>query len=414
MKIMIAAVVAATSLAQTPARADTICEWMEFAGAVHTASRTPPDAPRTPDHQRALTHVSLAMFEAVNAIDRKFESYLKLPAGDRTASQDAAAATAAYAVLSSHYPGQKTTLDENYGMAMEAVADVKAREAGRAIGWMAAKAALAAGGIDPAVKQSPYRPRATPGVWTAAQLPVFEPWSTAFRPWFLGRVDAVRPPPPPRLESERWAHDLDEVRRLGGRDSKERTPQQTLMARYRITPDMMPTMRLVADAKGRSLVENARLFALGEMIGDDSLLAISDAKLHYNFWRPITAIRNADEDGNPQTEPDPGWAPLIQTPNHPEYPCGHCVFARATATLLQAEVGDAPPGGVRVTSRSIPNSLVQVLPTFDAWARDVSYSRTLGGVHYRFSNEAGEEIGRRVATLALARFMRPLSRSARR
>lgn len=223
----------------------------------------------------------------------------------------------------------------------------------------------------------------------------------------------MRPGAPPALTSERWARDLDEVRRLGGRESAERTPHQTLMARYRITPDMMPSLRLIADAKGRSLVENARLFALAEMIGDDSMMATAEAKLHYNFWRPITAIRNAEDDGNPRTMPDPGWTPLIQTPNHPEYPCGHCTFAGALSTLLKAEAGNAPPGGVRVTSFSVPNSLVQVLPTFDDWMREVSLSRILGGVHYRFSNEAGEEIGRRVATLALSKFMRPLPATAR-
>lgn len=403
---------AAASLATAaPAGADTICEWFGYAAAVQNGRQpAPPGTARSPDHARALAQVALAMFEAANAIDRRYESYLKLPAGGARASQEAAAATAAYRVLLHHNPDRKVALDENHGIAMAAVADAKAREAGRLIGEAAAAAALATAQVDPKVRQVPYRPRTQPGVWIGATLPVFEPWAVAIKPWFLASYDQVRPAPPPALRSARWARDYDEVKRLGGRESKDRTAHQTLMARYRITPDMMPTMRLVADAKGRSLVENARLFALAEMVSDDAGTATAAAKLHYNFWRPVTAIRNGEDDGNPATAPDDGWAPLIATPNHPEYPCGHCTYAAATASVLKAEVGNAPPGGVRVMSISIPDSVVQVLPTFDDWVREVSFSRTLGGVHYRFSNEAGEEIGRKVAAIALAGYMRPLGR----
>jgi PAP2 superfamily len=398
----------AASLTATPAKADTICEWAAFSDAIASAAAPPPTAPRTPDHERAATQVALAMFEALDAIDHRYQSYLNLPLGDRHASQDVAAATAAYQVLLAHYPAQRQALDDNYAIALAAEPDAARRAAGKAIGEAAARAALASGAIDPAVVQTPYRPRTAPGVWTATTLPVFQPYSTAFKPWILPRVEAVRPPPPPTLDSARWARDFDEVKRLGGRTSTARSADETLMARYRITPDMMPELRLIADARGRSLVANARLFALEAMITDDAGMAIAEAKMHYNFWRPITAIRNAADDGNAATEVDASWEPLITTPLHPEYPCGHCGFAGAVATLLKAEVGNVPPGGVRVASRSIPTSAVQVLPSFDEWVRQVSFSRTLGGVHYRFSNEAGEALGRKVATLALNKVMLPL------
>jgi hypothetical protein len=389
---------------------------MEFSQNIISAAAPPPSAPRVPDHERAGTQVALAMFEALNAIDRRYESYLKLPAGDGRASQDIAAATAAYHVLLAHFPSQKTALDENYAIALGAAGAGANSDAGKAIGEAAARAALASGGIDPAIVQTQYLPRTQPGVWVPTALPVFEPYSTAFKPWILPRADSVRPGPPPAMTSDRWVRDYDEVKRLGGRGSKERTPHETLMARYRITPNMMPTLRLIADAKGRSLVANARLFALSAMVADDTYMALGEAKLHYNFWRPITAIRNGEADGNPATAPDAAWVPLINTPNHPEYPCGHCGLAAGEATVLKGEVGTAPPGGVRVASRSIPTSNVQVLPSFDEWVRQVSYSRTLGGVHYRFSNEAGEEIGNKVGAMALANVMRPLpeARKARR
>ncbi len=399
------------ALAPVAALADTICEWMGYAESVaNSAAPTPSGAAQSPDHEHVSTQVALAMFEATNAIDRRYETYLGMAQGDAKASQDAAAVTAAYQVLLGHFPAQKAGLDDSYRIAMNAVSDASAREAGRLIGEAAAKLALAAGGIDPAIKQVQYRPRTSPGTYIATALPVIQPYSTAFKPWVIPSVEAMRPPPPPALTSERWAKDFNEVKTLGARGSTTRTEHQSLMARYRITPDMMPTYRLVADASGRSLVQNARMFALVGMAGDDAYMTTLAAKMHYNFWRPITAIRNAQDDGNPATDVDPAWAPLINTPNHPEYPCGHCTFAGTVAEIMNSETGAAPPGGVRVSSRSIPGAAVQVLPSWDDWVREVSFSRTLGGVHYRFSNEAGEQVGRRVAKMTLAKVMRPLAR----
>jgi hypothetical protein len=404
-------VASALALTTAPASADVVCEWMDYAQNVTGAAPTPADAPRTGEHDRAQTQAALAMFEALNAIDRRFETYVGMPAAaEPGASQEAAAATAAYRVLLAHFPAQKSSLDESWNVAMMGIADASAREKGKAIGEAAAKLALAAGGFADGVKPVPYRPRTAAGVWTATQLPVIQPYAATFRPWILPNWDSVRPPPPPALDSPRWAKDFDEIKRLGGRNSTERTPEQTLMARYRITPNMMPSLRLIADAPKRPLVDNARMFALVAMVSDDTSIATGEAKLYYNFWRPITAVRNAEEDGNPATTPDPAWEPLIATPNHPEYPCAHCSGSAAIATVLKAEVGAAPPGGVRVASRSIPSTVVQVLPSFDDWVREVSASRTYGGVHYRFSNEAGEALGRNVAEMALAKVMRPLPR----
>jgi hypothetical protein len=395
-------------MSAAPASADTVCEWIDYAQTIAGAAAPAPDAPRTGEHDRAQTQAALAMFEALNAIDRRYESYVGMAAGDPAASQNAAAATAVYKVLLSHFPSQKTPLEESYNMTMIGIADAPAREKGKAIGEEAAKLALAAGGFAPDAKPVPYRPRTAAGVWTATALPVIQPYTFTFKPWILPSWDAVRPAPPPALSSERWAKDFDEIKRLGGKSSSERTPQQTLMARYRITPNMTPSLRLIADAPNRRPVDNARMFALLAMVNDDAGTATAEAKMHYNFWRPITAVRNAEDDGNPATAPDPGWEPLLGTPNHPEYPCAHCTYAASTAEVLKSVVGDAPQGGVRVASRSIPNSVVQVIPTLDEWVKDVSASRMYGGVHYRFSNEAGEEIGRKVAALALTKVMRPL------
>lgn len=405
---------AGSALIITPASADTVCEWVEFAHTIQTAAAPPPAAPRTPDHDQSTTQVTLAMFEALNAIDRRYESYLGMAPTDPKASQDAAAATAAYEVLVAHYPSQKSALDDSYAITLATVTDSRARDSGIAIGKAAAALALKAGGVDPSVPKVPYLPRTQAGVWVPTALPVFDPYMITFKPWILERADSVRPGPPPSLDSETWVRDYNEVKRLGTKASTARTPQETLMARYRITPNMMPSYRLAADAPGRTAVQNARMFAMIEMIDDDTTLAIIDAKLHYNFWRPITSIRNGELDNNPETAADPGWEPLITTPNHPEYPCGHCIFAAAEAEFMKAEVGNMPAWGVRVSSRSIPNAAVQALPSWDEWVRQVSYSRTLGGVHYRFSNEAAEKMGREIARQAMAKVMRPLPAGKRR
>ena len=148
---------AAASLAATPARADTVTDWWETAHRYWLAGQGAP-GPRSPDAERAATRATLAMFEAVNAIDRRYQSYLGFPAADRTASQDAAAATAAYKVLLKHYPANKAALDESYALSMAQIAEAPAREAGIAIGEKAAEAAMNANGIDPAIVQMPYRP----------------------------------------------------------------------------------------------------------------------------------------------------------------------------------------------------------------------------------------------------------------
>ncbi|MEA3012872.1 MAG: hypothetical protein QOD42_1417 [Sphingomonadales bacterium] len=407
-KALMGTAAAAALIFAQPAAADPVTDWWDFANRITATAQGPSGLAATPDQQRAVSRTALAMFEALNAIDRRYQSYLGFPAGDPTASQDAAAATAAYQVLLHHFPAQRAALEESYTIAMAAIPEGPHREAGRLIGGAAATAAIAAGGIDPAIVQIPYRPRTTPGEWIGASLPVIDPFMSAFRPWAIPSAEALRAPPPPALTSPVWARDYEEVRRLGGRASTERTPFQTLVARYRQAFDITPSMRAAADAPGRTPVRNARMFAIYQMAFDDAALAMAESKMYYNYWRPITAIRNGAADGNDATQPDPAWAPLLATPNFPEYPCGHCTIAATIAEVMTAEVGPRPAGGVRVGSQAIPLSAMQVLPSWDEWAQQVSDSRIYGGVHYRFSNEAGEQIGRRAARMVLDRVMQPL------
>ena len=403
--LMFLAATASLTFAQ-PAAADTVIDWFDFASRVSNAAQG--GGMPSPDQFRAVSRAALAMFEAVNAIDRRYQSFLDLPAGDSSASVDAAAATAAFKILHQHFPAQRTAIEESYTLAMQGLGDGPAVAAGRTIGEQAAAAAMLAGGPDPAIPAEPYRPRATPGEWIATGLPQIEPWMLTIRPWIIGSADALRSPPPPALGSPVWARDYEEVRRLGSRTSTERTPYQTLVARYRQAFDMTPTLRTVAETPGRTPVQNARMLARYQLAFDDAALAMVADKFHYNYWRPITAIRNGAADGNDATPADAGWVPLLTTPNFPEYPCGHCTVAAAIAEMMSDETGPRPRGGVRVSSQVLPLSAVQVLPSWDVWAQEVSDSRIYGGVHYRFSNEAGEQIGRRAARIVIERVMLPL------
>ena len=391
-----------------PAAADTVSDWVEFANRVNSPLAPPPESRARPDSGRATTRVALAMFEALNAIDRRYESYVGMAQGDKTASPDAAAITAAYRVLSDHFPSAKADLNDAYAIAMQAIPNDANREAGRLIGEQAAKAALAVGGIDPNIVQIPYKPKTTPGVWTATDLPSTRPNSVAFYPWAIPNADSFRSPPPPAMTSERWAKDYDEVKRLGGKRSAERTPHQSLMAEYRIMPDISPSLRRTADSAGRTLVQNARMYARVYMAIDDSTMAMSAAKLYYDSWRPITAIRNGAADGNDATVPDPAWESFLPTPNFPEHPCGHCAYAGSVAVVMIAEDGLKPSGGVRVTSRASPKAVVQILPNWDEWVQQVSDSRIYAGAHFRFANEAGEAVGHATGKSVLDKVMRPL------
>lgn len=411
-KMSLTAAAIALSVA-APASADTATDWWELASRYNFAQQIS-SMPSPPETQRASARAALATFEAVNAIDRRYESYLGFPAASPSASQDAAGATAAFKVLLQHYPQNKSHLEDSYALAMAQVADGPAKQAGTAIGEQAAQAVMARGGVDPAIPQVPYRPRTRPGEWIGASLPSTEPYWTAFKPWVASGADALAAPPPPPLGSATWARDYDEVRRLGGRNSKARTEVQTLLAKYRQGFDLSPTVRQIADRPGRRQVDNARLLALYQMAMDDAVQAMIVAKLKYNYWRPITAIRNGDQDGNDATQRDAGWLPLLPTPNFPEYPCGHCTAVAVQAEVLKLAGGLPASSPVRIAAGGNHNMVVQTVKSWDEAVRQVSDARMFGGVHYRFSNDAGEEIGRKAARLAVQSVLKPLPEAARR
>ncbi|GMN01508.1 vanadium-dependent haloperoxidase [Erythrobacter sp. MTPC3] len=397
MRNILAATVLSFAALSAPAKADIVIDWADFAQTLDTDDQTP----WSPENHHTDIQLAITMFEAANAIDRRYESMLGLEQVADEASLNAAVMTAARDVLLAKFAKRKQDIEYSYELALSMIPDGNARRIGIAVGEKAASAALAMPARRGDAASVPYRPKSTPGVWVPVQLPVYPDDYEVVKTWSIDDYREMLPPPPPALDSEEWARALNEVKLIGGKDSETRTSIQSRIARYRITPVIIPMLRSIADRTGRSTVQNARMLALVEIAGTDTNVVTGLAKLKYNFWRPITAIRNADEDGNPDTEIDPTWESLIFTPNHPEYPCAHCSYTAAVAEVLKAEVGNAPEGGVQVGSRSLEFATTQVLPTLDQWVEEVSLSRIYGGVHYRFSNEAGEELGRKVAARAL-------------
>lgn len=397
---------AALSLASvgTPASADVVSDWAELQTTADDAE-SDPMAPYDASKMAAYGRMTLAMFEAANAADPRYRSYLGLERAPAGTSVDAAVATAAHSVLVELYPGQKKMLDDALTLAMSAVADGKAKTDAIALGKRAGKAAMAKGGWDNTAKLSYYRPTGPSGRWAPSNVP-FPPEMSGGRPWFLTSIDQFRIAEPPALTSDAWAASFNEVKRMGARDSKVRTPAESLKARFWAFYELDPVLRQIASQPGRTVVRNARMYALWAMASDDMDLVMAEGKLHHMFWRPINAIRTADTDGNDATDMDPAWVPLLSTPNQPEYPCGHCMFANLTATILSAE-GPPPPGGFAFTTERMPGVRITV-PDMATYARDVSYSRILAGVHFRMTNDISDDLGRRIAQHAMERFAPPL------
>ena len=387
------------------AHAEPVSDWADLQAAVAEAAH-PSDGVYDVTNWQGYSKTMLAIFEAANAVDRHYQSYLGVPKAPRDADINAAVATAAHDTLIGLYPAQASMIDDATVSALAAVPQGDGRRDGIAAGHAAAVAALAAGGRDPAVKPKRYWPTGAPGVWSSTAETVISPLMATFRPWFLTSHDQFRPGPPLPLTDASWAKDLDEVRRIGEKTSAERSPLETFRARFWANYDEAPAMRAIAEQPGRSLVRNARFYALVAMARDDNFLVVADGKLHYSFWRPVAAIRAAATNGAQDGATALEWEPLLPTPMHPEYPCGHCERAAMMAALFESE-GAAPPGGLRFINGKMPGLSVTV-PDAEEYAREVSFSRICAGVHFRSTAEVSEATGRKVAAYVLSKFAPPL------
>jgi len=387
----------------TVVRADVVTDWNQKAGDIVVAAKLTPAAAT-----RVLTIVQTAVYEATNGITRRYPSGGgKVTAGSR-ASVDAAVAAANRAALSKLLPSQQAAIDSAYQSAIAGIPDGPAKTEGIAAGEKAGESLVAMCADDGADKGESYRPITAPGVYVATAIPVASQWPGR-RPWLMTSATQFRPGPPPKLTSELWARDYNEIKAVGSKNSSTRTPEQTAIARFweATQPTIYQTVvRSVAVVPGRDVTQNARLFMAVSQALDDAYIAIFDAKYQYNFWRPVTAIRNGDIDGNDATERDASWTPFIDTPMHPEYPCAHCILSGAAATVLKAEFASGPFPKL-TTSSPTANGAERSWTNVEDFMQEVANARIYDGVHYRNSTEVGTAMGKKIGALAAAKYLTP-------
>lgn len=375
-----------------PARADVVTDANERAVAIASTVTATPIAVRT------MAIVQVSVHDVVQAIEgrhRPVVADFRVPA---RASVAAAVASATRTVLLALVPAKRTDIEADYQAMLAHVPAGAGREEGIAAGERSAAAVLAARAGDGADATPAYRPRTTPGVYVPTALPLLPQWGRR-KPWLMATGEQFRPAPP-SVDSDTWQRDLVEIAAVGGKNSARRTPAQTEVARFWETTSpsvYWPVVRCIAKAGAGSEAENARLLAEAAMAMDDALIAVFDAKYAYEFWRPVTAVRNAAGSAG-----DPGWEPLIATPMHPEYPCAHCIVSAAVGAVLESRIGGGASPTLRSTSPTGDGEHTWASPA--EFVREVSEARICAGVHYRNSTEVAQVMGRRIGELAARRF----------
>lgn len=380
------------------AHADVITDW-------HAVARDYLTGP----WMRGRTMMHVAQFDAVNATVGGYTPYA-LTVAAPGASPEAAAARAAYTVLTNITRTDLGRLNRALTNSLAAIPEGAAKAAGLELGRLAGETII---GLR--VADNPELPITPPGSSVAGKWrptpPKFEPGTGAQLryqlPWTMRSQAQFRPPPPPALNSSEYAAELEEVRLLGATNSVTRTPDQSHAADWH-DGDEQAYLITALPQRDLSLLERARLFALFYMAWSDATLAFLEAQYAYSFWRPITAIRNAANDGNDLTHPQTTWTPLWETPNHPEYPSGTCARTAAMIDVVIHFFGD----NYSFTGVSRHTSVPRTFARPSAALEDAVTARIAAGGHFRTSCVRGLELGRQVAQNALRNFLRPVPRLA--
>jgi hypothetical protein len=386
--------------ASTP---DTYVNYWDGVGsqAFTAAALTPPEG------FVIFAYVGIAEYDSVMAIRGGYQPFavdVEAPAG---ASAEAAVVAAAHAILVHYLPEQKLTiLDPAYDQSLGTIRDGQAKDDGVATGEDVAGDLIrlrADDGFRDPVTYTPPNPP-IPGVWIpTAPTPPLGTYMPYMRPFSLRSPDQFRPGGPPPLSSRRWAGDYNEVQEIGSRTSTTRTPEQTVAARFWGEPPIQQAhgayRKFVLDHQ-LDVVDASRFMAMVTVVSADAIIACFDAKYHYAFWRPITAIRAGDTDGNDATAADPNWLPLLPaTPNHPEYPSAHSCATPASAGVIARFLG------TQHIDFTVPSLTGLGDRRFDR-VKDLEYevtnARIWGGIHYRTSVDAGVKIGMKTEHQVLA------------
>ena len=395
-----AAADAPTSSSRVEFHDDAVLTWNQAALEAIKEERTPP-----PVAARNLAVLHAAVYDAVNAVDRTHTVYHVEAAAPAGASMEAAASAAAHRVLTRLYPKQTKRFDDLLAAALNGIPDGPALSAGLDLGESIADKMLEWRQDDGAERKAPVVSESAPGLWEPTP-PDFKPpllphWSDV-APFVVTRSANLHlPPEPPELTSRQYTTDFNEVKTLGKADSEKRTPEQTLVAWFwedgpgSVTPPghWNRIAQGVARSKGTTLVENARLFAVLNFALADAGIYCWECKFKHRLWRPVSAIRAAADDGNPDTAADPDWHPLLPTPPFPSYVSGHSTFSGAAAAVLADFFGDDVK--VTATSEAFPG-MTRTFRSFSALASECGRSRIYGGIHYECDNKEGLALGKQI------------------
>ena len=390
------------------ARADIVLEWN--VRMFETVSGQNPFATA-----RFAAITQLAVFEAVNAITKTYEPYLGTVVAADGASPEAAAAAAAHAVLRSYFPMRGAALDAALAASLAPIPDGPAKDDGIAAGVAAATAMIALRANDGALATASYVPSSSePGQWQTTPSCLSTGGTNVHwrnvRPFGVPASSTFRLGPPPAMAGGLYARDFTEVARVGDILSAFRSQDREDIARFYAAFSPVSwvnsVVRQIATAVPQSLAANARSLALVNMALSDAAVTTFDTKYHYVLWRPETAIRNADHDGNANTDLDAGFAPLINAPCFPSYPSAHGTLSAAGAEVLERLYG---PSGHDISFgiASMPHVTLRYT-TIKRIVEDISDARVYGGIHFRFDQDAGERQGSQIGKYVIKHHLRPV------
>jgi hypothetical protein len=388
-------------------KADKVTDWNAIAAQAALTAGTA-GAAGTVD----MAYMHIAIYDSVNAIEGGYTVFAVSPSNvPPGASTEAATVEAAYRTLRYLYPAQAAYLDAQYAASLATIRDGQAKLDGIAVGDEVAALFLTSRVGDGRGANVPYTPGTGPGAWIpTSAAPPAAVWLSQMRPFAIESPTQFRPEPPPPLDSAEWAAGYNEVKRMGALDSSERTPEQTTLGRFFLPPGLPQVaggLRQLAIEKGLSLKDNARLFAQLYVAQADATIAGWDSKYHYGFWRPITAIRAGDTDGNPNTDADPTWTPLGTTPNHPEYLSAHAFVDAAWTETLRQFFGTKK---LDVTMTSTITGTSMSFSNTDDIVKAVEDARVFAGFHYRTSCVRGAVLGKKVAKYVGKNYFQPVGR----
>jgi hypothetical protein len=391
--------------APAPARADVVTDWN-----LNTLQVTAGQDGRLV----AVLHLAMmhgAVYDAVNAIDGGHEGYLiSSRLATPSDSKEAAAATAAYRVLLWIVPAQQPVLDAQYAASLAGITNGPSKTRGIAVGEAAAAAMIAARTNDGRFGLFRFLVGTAPGAWRPV-LPAFvndpNAWLKDLKPFLIRSSSQFRSDGPYRLTSRKYAKEFAEVKSLGSLTSTRRTPDQTHAARYwaeNPTATWARTFRTLAAQEGLSVVDSARMFAMAYLSTADVFISVWDDKAHWSFWRPITAIRLAGTDGNPRTEPDDEWLPLLATPPYPDHSSGLSGVGGASVKTLQQFFGTDKVAWTDTTVAGLTRSFTRFSQAID----EIVDARVWSGIHFRKADVDGARIGRQVAKWGDNHYFRPV------